>query len=256
MKRVISIVLAGFMILAMFGCSQARPDDATAVVEEQIAAVDEDNSIVIGSDIALNDGRATMPTVGLVDEGTGAIGPVQTIDPYASGVHHAKLKIKGYPAMELEIYSNSAPKTSALFCYLVRHKYYNGLKLTALMPNLYVKLGDYSGETKNKYLVDGEFEEAGVSNSVGLKRGVIAMSRQDTSDELAGPTELKSDASSLYIFLSDASYLDGKYAGFAKISRGVSTLDSIIQNIQNTNSDGTVSAEEECPVIKSIKLLD
>lgn len=255
MKRFICIACAGAIALGMFGCSP-KPAPGTADSDEPATVTAEEEPLVLGADIALNGGQATVPQIGLVDDETGAIGPVITMDPYASGIHHATLTIEGYDSMELEIYSNTAPKTSALFCYLVRHKYYNGLQITALMPDLYAKLGDYSGKTKNKYVVDGEFDEAGVDNSIGLKRGVIAMGRQEEDENLTGPSVLKSDASNLYIFLSDTSYLDGKYAGFAKISRGVSTLDSIVASIGSTDGDGTISIEEECPVIKNIKLTD
>lgn len=253
LKRFIALAASAALSLSLCACGSQQ---SAATSEEDVIPAEE-TPIVIGSDIALNGGNATMPEIGLVDDETGAIGPVITVDPYASGIHHASLKIKGYGTMEIEIYSNTAPKTSALFCYLVRHKYYNGLNITSVMPDLYATLGDYSGKTSGVYTVDGEFKEAGYeNNSIGLKRGVIAMSRLGADQNLTGPSEVKSDASSFYVFLSDASYLDGKYAGFAKITSGISTFDQIVSAIGDTDEAGKIKNEKDCPVISSIKLVD
>lgn len=209
----------------------------------------------------------TEPTVGLVDPKTNAAGPVILYDPYESGIHHAWLKIAGYPRMEIEIYSADAPKTSALFCKLVRKGFYDNMQLESLMPNLYAELGDASGKTDGTYLVEGEFEEAGFNdNHMGLKRGVIAMSRNEVEEDKTSKsgtvktkTVAKSDASHLYVFLTNASYLDGKYAGFAKITSGISTFDKICAEVQattKTSKKGKIKGIKNCPTIKYISLQD
>lgn len=223
------------------------------------------------SDNAGNDTSADKdePVAGLVDAKTGACGPVILYDPYASGIHHAWLKVAGYSRMELEIYATDAPKTSALFCKLVRKGYYDGLQLEGLMPSLYAELGDYSTKTDGQHTVDAEFEEAGYNgNHLGLKRGVIAMSRTDVKAQSAKSSTTKakkakvktmSDAAHLYVFLTNASYFDGKYAGFAKITSGITTFDEICADVQanvKTTKKGKIKKAKDCPTIKYITLED
>lgn len=282
MKRVLSTAVALSLCMALTGCfgtsaatsndnsqsnaadssasakdngsgdNQAKDDDGKAKEQKAAAASDEDQD----------------PVIGVVDAKTGAAGPVILSDPYESGIHHAWLKIKGYERIEIEIYSDDAPKTAALFCKLVRKGYYNNMQLEGLMPDLYATLGDYSGKTDGQHTVDGEFDEAGFDgNSIGLKRGVIAMSRtaldksakSKASNANSQEADVDSDAAHLYVFLTNASYLDGKYAGFAKITSGIATFDEICNNVKataKTTKKGKIKKAKNCPVIKYISLED
>ncbi len=270
MKRVVSAVTAASLCMALAGCFQATDQKAQPSTQD-----DTQQSADAGKDSQKDASQGEQePQIGVVDVKNGALGPVILSDPYASGIHHAWLKIAGYERMEIEIYSDDAPETAALFCKLVRKGYYDNKQLEGLMPNLYATLGDYSGKTDGQNTVDGEFDEAGFKgNTIGLKRGVIAMSReagdegsskdakdpkaQGTAD--AGPQDVDSDAAHLYVFLTNASYLDGKYAGFAKITSGISTFDSICASVQSstqTNKKGKIKKAKDCPVIKYISLED
>ena len=147
-------------------------------------------------------------------------GPVQTYDVYEHGQHHVRMtfkNIEGY--VEITIYSTSAPKTSSLFCHLVREGYYKGKTVNTIMKELYIAFGDRSNKTKGEYLAEGEYEEAGTSNDISLKRGVIAMSRTDDGKS--------SDASKILIMLNDASYLNGSYAAFGRVTKGLDILDGM-----------------------------
>ena len=178
----------------------------------------------------------------------------KTTNPYASGTHHAIMKIKGYGQLKLELYSDVAPKTVEEFASLVQKKYYNKKTIYALINDLYVKLGDASGKTAGKYLVPGEYKDAGVTNTISLKQGVLAMSRTKNGKQ--------SDASSLIIFLSDVSYLDGKYAAFGKVTQGIDILDNICSQLdpgttgQKVSKNGTISKKKYQPVITSIEMVD
>ena len=73
-----------------------------------------------------------------------------------------------------------------------------------------------------------------------------------------------SDASSLIVILSDASYLDGKYATFAKITSGIEVFDKISELTTSEDSSekieleesGKVADEAKCPVITSVRMVD
>ena len=221
-------------------------------------------------------------------------GPVQTYDVYEHGQHHVRMTFENFDGVvEFTIYSSSAPKTASLFCHLVRKGYYNGKTINTIMKELYMAFGDRSNKTKGEHLADGEYEEAGTNNSISLTRGVIAMSRTDDGKS--------SDASKILIMLNDASYLDGSYAAFGKVTTGLDILDDIsslafapnekaelnafnkkLEEMKNKASkdkknktkkeskktsielhsaikvknDGTIKKKKNCPVIKSMKVVD
>ena len=268
MKRVLTAAVALSLCLAMIGCSFTGTTDTQAGSQDTTQQEQNQTSAQTDGDAAQQGEDEQEPVEGLVDAKTGAAGPVILSDPYESGIHHAWLKIKGYERMEIEIYSDNAPKTAALFCKLVRKDYYDNMQLEGLMPDLYATLGDYSDKTDGKYTVEGEFEEAGfTNNTIGLKRGVIAMSRTPQKSGKASKAKgnsssaknSTSDAAHLYVFLTNASYLDGKYAGFAKITSGIATFDKICADVSanaKTTKKGKIKKLKSCPVIKYITLED
>lgn len=154
-----------------------------------------------------------------------------------------------------EIYSDSAPQTSLKFSQLVKSGYYNGKTLYWVLDGIYMKLGAKKQDNKN--LITGEYQDSDYTNSNSLKKGVIALARAEDGQQ--------SDASTIIIFLSDCSYLDGKYAGFGRITDGYEVLEDIMKRTQSSSSDsdhisvesnGKISKNSECPVIKSIKMKD
>lgn len=174
---------------------------------------------------------------------------------YSEGTHHAKLKIKGYDqAIIIEIYSDSAPKTAKKFCKLVKKGYYNKKTMYWILDDMYVRLGASDADEDNQ--VKGEYEEAGTHNSNSLKKGVVALSRAEDGKH--------SDAGSFIVFMSDMSYLDGKYAGFAKITEGYEVIEDIAALTKSddkkkrikTNKAGKIKDDKKCPVISSIKMVD
>lgn len=175
---------------------------------------------------------------------------------YSAGIHHAEIRIKGYNTpIELEIYSDSAPYSAERFCQLVNKGYYDGKTINWILNGLYVRMGSLKQDDSN--LVRGEYEESGFENSNSLRTGWVALSRAEDGQQ--------SDASSLIFFLSDASYLDGKYAAFAKVTDGLDVLNSIAartadatpddQHIQVSKS-GEISKTSQRPKIKSIKMVN
>ncbi len=184
----------------------------------------------------------------------------KTLDsnPYANGVHHASMIVKGYEdtPVEIEIYSQEARRTSALFCELVNEKFYDNKTIYWIVKGLYSRFGDRSGESAGQHWVRGEYREAGLSNTLSLRRGWIAMSRTEDG--------YNSDASSLIVLLSDASYLDGKYATFAKITSGIEVFDKISELTTSEDSSekieleesGKVADEAKCPIITSVRMVD
>lgn len=181
--------------------------------------------------------------------------PVEEID-YSSGIHHAELVFEGYESspLSIEVYSHSAPVTAEKFCRLVDSGFYNGKPVYWILNEMYLRVGNTQQD--NNYLITGEYEESEIKNSNSLKRGVIAMNRAVDGQQ--------SDASSLIIFMSDLSFLDGKYAGFAKIVENYEVIEEIAKRTTAADEDfriivddnGRIIDETKYPRIASITMID
>ena len=177
---------------------------------------------------------------------------------YANGIHHAEMIVAGYEdtPIEIEVHSQDARRTSAMFCKLAEEGFYDGKSIYWIVKDLYARFGDRSGESAGQHWVRGEYREAGIDNNLSMRRGWIAMSRTEDG--------YNSDASSLVLLLSDASYLDGKYATFAKITSGIEVFDKISALTESDTTgegikldeSGKISNEEDCPIITSIRMVD
>lgn len=181
--------------------------------------------------------------------------PVEEID-YSSGIHHAELIFEGYESspLSIEVYSHSAPVTAEKFCRLVDSGFYNGKPVYWILNEMYLRAG--STQQDNNYLITGEYEESEIKNSNSLKRGVIAMNRAADGQQ--------SDASSIIIFMSDLSFLDGKYAGFAKIVENYEVIEEIAKRTTAADENfriivddnGRIIDEAKYPRIASIAMID
>lgn len=180
---------------------------------------------------------------------------VEALD-YTKGVHHAELVFEGYESqpLELEIFSDSAPVTSLTFCRLVDSGFYDDQPVLWILNEMYLRIG--STEQQDDFLITGEYAESGVKNANPLKRGYIAMNRSLDGQQ--------SDASSLIVFMSDLSFLDGKYAAFAKITENYSVIEEIASRTTASDFDikivvddtGRIIDEMKYPRISSIKIID
>lgn len=182
--------------------------------------------------------------------------PVEQAPDYSTGTHHARLVFDGYEdtPVEFEIYSDTAPVTASTFCELVEQGYYDGKTLFWILDDMYVRIG--STVQDDNHLITGEYEESDVSNPNSLKTGVVALNRAEDGQQ--------SDAGSFIVFLSDMSYLDGKYAAFGKVIKGMDVINKIADLTESdnektrieTNKSGKIKDKKDCPVITSIRMVD
>ena len=68
------------------------------------------------------------------------------------------------------------------------------------------------------YEIKGEFAQNGVNNPLKHTRGVISMARAMMPD---------SAGSQFFIMHADAPHLDGAYAAFGKVTKGIEVVDEI-----------------------------
>ena len=164
------------------------------------------------------------------------------------GKHHAKIKVKDYGTIEVELDGDTAPITVANFVKLVNEKFYDGLTFHRIMSGFMIQGGDPlgNGTGGSDETIKGEFSSNGVENNISHKRGVISMARSSEPD---------SASSQFFIMHQDADYLDGQYAAFGKVTKGMSVVDKICEDVTQTNGNGTVEKADQ-PVIESIRMVD
>ena len=167
---------------------------------------------------------------------------------YSTGKHNVSLEIKNYGTIELELDADIAPITVANFAKLVNEGFYNGLTFHRIIDGFMMQGGDpegtgMGGSSQN---IKGEFAVNGVENSISHVRGTISMARSSSYN---------SASSQFFIVHEDSTFLDGQYAGFGKVTKGIEIVDKICENTQVEDSNGTVLPVNQ-PIIEKITMMD
>lgn len=165
-----------------------------------------------------------------------------------SGLHHAKITVKDYGTISLELDADTAPITVTNFVNLVKSGFYDGLTFHRIISGFMIQGGDPKGDGTggSDETIKGEFSANGVENTISHERGVISMARSQDYD---------SASSQFFIMHADASYLDGQYAAFGHVTDGMDVVDEICSNTPIQDNNGTVAKEDQ-PVIESITMTD
>lgn len=166
----------------------------------------------------------------------------------AKGTHHAEINIKDYGVIKVELNGDVAPITVANFINLANSHFYDGLTFHRIIDGFMMQGGDPlgNGTGGSENTIKGEFSQNGVKNNLSHTRGAISMARS---------TDMDSASSQFFIVQSDSTYLDGQYACFGYVTDGMDIVDEICKNAVTTDSNGSVSAENQ-PVINSITITD
>ena len=124
--------------------------------------------------------------------------------------------------MKAELYPDIAPNTVNNFIYLVKKGFYDGLIFHRVIPEFMIQGGDPDGIGSGGpgYSIRGEFSQNGVENNLLHTRGVLSMARTEDPD---------SAGSQFFIMVDDAPHLDGAYAAFGKVIKGMETADAIVK---------------------------
>ena len=122
--------------------------------------------------------------------------------------------------IDLELDKKAAPVTVENFEKLVKDKFYDGLIFHRIIPGFMIQGGDPEGTGMGGpgWHIKGEFAANGWDNPIAHKRGVISMARAQDPN---------SAGSQFFIMHGDADYLDGQYAAFGKVVRGIEVVDKI-----------------------------
>ena len=128
--------------------------------------------------------------------------------------------------IDLELDKKAAPITVENFEKLVKDKFYDGLIFHRVIPGFMIQGGDPEGTGMGGpgWHIKGEFAANGWNNPIGHKRGVISMARAQDPN---------SAGSQFFIMHGDAGYLDGQYAAFGKVVKGIEVVDKIAGTATN-----------------------
>ena len=121
----------------------------------------------------------------------------------------------------LELYPDKAPNTVNNFISLASSGFYDGLTFHRVISGFMIQGGDPTGTGTGGpgYTIKGEFSLNGFkSNDIKHARGVISMARAMAPN---------SAGSQFFIMHANASYLDGQYAAFGRVIRGMDVVDRI-----------------------------
>ena len=159
----------------------------------------------------------------------------------------AVISIKDYGKIEVELYGKVAPITVENFVTLAKDGFYDGLTFHRIIEGFMIHGGDpegtgMGGSDKN---IKGEFRVNGVDNNIKHIRGVISMARNGYSYDSA--------SSQFFIMHEDSPHLDGSYAAFGKVVKGIEVVDAVAEKTPVTDGNGTVTKENQ-PVIESITI--
>ncbi len=135
---------------------------------------------------------------------------------------YAAMKVKKYGTIVLELDPENAPITVQNFVDLVNEGFYDGLTFHRIIEDFMIQGGDpdADGTGGSPNTIKGEFSANGVTNSISHVRGVISMARSSDMD---------SASSQFFICNADATYLDGQYAAFGRVVRGMDVVDAITE---------------------------
>ena len=154
----------------------------------------------------------------------------------------AIIEVKEFGTIEVELNPSVAPITVENFVKLAKKGFYNGLTFHRVIRGFMIQGGCPRGNGTGGpgYSIKGEFFANGINNPLKHTRGVISMARAMDPD---------SAGSQFFIMHQDAPHLDGQYAAFGKVVKGIEVVDAIAS--VNTNY---YDMPLNKVVIKSIKI--
>ena len=128
--------------------------------------------------------------------------------------------------IKIELYADKAPITVANFEKLVKEGFYDGLIFHRVISGFMIQGGDPTGTGMGgaSERIKGEFAINGVQNDISHLRGVISMARSQMP---------YSASSQFFICHADATFLDGQYAAFGKVTEGMEVVDEIAETATN-----------------------
>jgi peptidyl-prolyl cis-trans isomerase B (cyclophilin B) len=158
-----------------------------------------------------------------------------------------EIEVENYGTIYVDLDAESAPIAVNNFVKLAEEGFYDGLTFHRIISGFMIQGGDPLGNGRggSEEKIKGEFIDNGVNNTLSHTRGAISMARSDDYD---------SARSQFFIVHEDSTPLDGGYAVFGYVTKGMDIVDKICSQTPVQDKNGTVLKENQ-PVIKSIKVI-
>ena len=152
------------------------------------------------------------------------------------------ITMKNGDQIKAELYPEIAPETVENFLNLIEKKFYDGLTFHRVIKGFMIQGGCPIGNGTGGpgYTIHGEFASNGFKNDLAHTEGVLSMARSQNKD---------SAGSQFFIVTKDAPDLDGQYASFGKVIKGMDVVHKI-ENVETDSNDKPVKSV----VIESIKV--
>lgn len=134
-------------------------------------------------------------------------------------------KVDDSKSFVIALYPEYAPETCANFEKLVKDGFYEGLIFHRVYEGFMAQGGGMDKDLKQKQSpnIKGEFAANGFTqNTLSHTRGVVSMARA---------TDMNSASSQFFICYNDKNIaaLDGRYAGFGKVTKGMEVVDDFLK---------------------------
>ena len=163
--------------------------------------------------------------------------------------YKVEINVKDYGTIYLTLDGEQAPITVKNFVKLAKEGFYDGLTFHRVIDGFMIQGGDPDGDGTggSSETIKGEFSSNGVDNTIKHERGVISMARSQAPD---------SASSQFFIVHKTSSHLDGNYAAFGKVTKGMEVVDKIVEKVAKKGDGNGMLPKKNQPVIESIKIIE
>lgn len=142
-------------------------------------------------------------------------------EPVPEALPVATIDVAGFGTIEVALYEHKAPKTVANFIRLAEQGFYEGTTFHRVIPEFMIQGGDplsKNRDPRDDGLGGPDEKLPDEFNDLAHIRGTISMANSGTPN---------SAGSQFFITVADQPKLDGGYAAFGRVNRGMEVADSI-----------------------------
>ena len=163
------------------------------------------------------------------------------------------MNVKDHGVIIVELDAKAAPKTVENFVKLVREDFYDGLTFHRVIEGFMIQGGDPNGDGTggSSTKIKGEFSANGYYyNNIKHEKGVISMARSSAANSASSQFFICNATN------SSVSSLDGKYAAFGHVVKGIEIVDKITNSTAKYgDSNGTIGNKSKQAVITEMKVI-
>lgn len=167
-----------------------------------------------------------------------------SIDTEGHSLHYVEIVFQNYGTVSLTLDATVAPITVENFLKLANSGYYNNSYIGRVQQGFVMQ----NAEGKGTACIKGEFDSNGVENGLLHKKGVISMARNSFAN---------SASDQFFIMLTDYSGLDGDYAAFGWVTKGMNIVEAIADDIPNNAYEDNMGFLHEAymPMIEAVRVV-